>query len=267
MTDLLLEKEPPPSGQDPTAEEHEDGARMAFLDHLDELRKRLVRSVIYLFVAFLACLFFYDKIYELIARPIHLATGSRLAVTGLTEAIGIYLKMSALVGVFLASPLILHQVWLFISPGLYRKEKKYVVPFLLSSTVLFIAGGAFGYFVALPKSLTFLVEFSKNFNQLFTAKDYFGFAALIILGMGGVFQIPVLVGFLSMFGLVTPRFMIRNLRYAVLVIAILAAVISPGTDLMSQFIFAAPMLILYIVSIGVAWVFKSRRARKAGVRE
>lgn len=262
MADLLLEKEPPPPKPDPQDEEEDDGARMSFLDHLDELRRRLLHSILYVVIVVPACWYFREEIYHWVAKPIMpVVPAGKLVITSPTEGLSIYLKLSVVAGIFLASPLVLYQVWLFISPGLYRKEKRFVLPFLFSSTLLFLAGGVFAYYVALPQSLAFLMEFSKAFTHMITASQYFDFAAIIILGMGAVFQIPVLVAFLSMFGIITPKFMLRNLRYAVLIIFIIAAVISPGTDLMSQIVFAAPMLILYVVSIGVSWIFKRRRDR------
>ena len=164
---------------------------------------------------------------------------------------------------FLAIPYILVQVWLFIAPGLYRKEKTYFLPFLFSSTILFLLGGAFGYFIVLPPALNFLLnEFGKDFVAIITAVEYFNFELIILIGMGAIFQMPVLVAFLSIFGLVTPRFLWKNFRYALLLIVILAAVLSPTTDPFNLFIWSGPMVLLYMISIVVSWVFKRRRQKR-----
>ena len=164
--------------------------------------------------------------------------------------------------IFVSSPYILLQVWLFIAPGLYRKEKSYAFPFLLSSTVLFLLGGAFAYYVILPTALDFLInQFGSPFTAMVSAIEYFNFEVLILVGMGAVFQLPVLVAFLSLFGLVTPSFLWRNFRYAFLLIIVVAAIVSPTVDILSLFLWSGPMVMLYLLSIGISWIFKSRRER------
>lgn len=255
---------PPPARK--TAEdadpEDELGARMTFLEHLDELRRRILFSLYALIFTFAASWLFRETIFGFLAQPI-LDTVGELHVTKPTEPFTIYLKVSFISAIFLAVPWILVQVWLFIAPGLYRREKNYFLPFLLFSTILFVLGGAFAYYMVLPPALNFLlIEFGKDFTPIITAVEYFDFEMLILVGMGVIFQMPVLVAFLSIFGLVTPRFLWKNFRYAFLGIVVVAAVVSPTTDPFNLFVWSGPMLALYIVSIGIAWIFKRRRKRR-----
>lgn len=232
---------------------------MTFLEHLEELRKRLLYSIASVAVAFVLCWTVREYIFAFLAAPIKDVVDN-LVITRPTEGLTISLKVSFLAAVFLASPLIMFQLWLFIAPGLYRKEKMYAVPFLVSSTLLFLLGGAFGYYVILPPALWVLIlEFGASFQPMITASEYFYFEMIILLGMGVIFQMPVLVAFLSMFGLLTPRFLWKNFRYAFLLIVIVAAIVSPTGDPVNLFFWSAPMVVLYILSIGVSWVFARRR--------
>jgi len=255
--------EPGDDGEEPEWGEQtrELGGRMTFLEHLDELRRRIMHSMAALVVTFLVSWIFHEQIFDFLSMPIK-SVVEKLVVIKPTEPFTIYLKVSFVAAVFLAIPYILLQVWLFIAPGLYRKERTYALPFLLSSTVLFVLGGMFAYYVVLPPALNFLlVEFGSSFDHMISAVEFFDFEMLIIIGMGVIFQLPVLVAFLSIFGLITPRFLWKNFRYAVLIITIIAAVVSPTTDPFNLFLWSGPMVILYALSIGVSWVFKRKRAR------
>jgi sec-independent protein translocase protein TatC len=253
---------PPSSDEEEEPEERELGARMTFLEHLDELRKRLLYSIIALAVGFALCWIFREQIFLFIRYPIDQVL-DQLIVTKPTDPFTIYMKVSFVGAIFVAIPVILLQLWMFIAPGLYRKEKRYVLPFLFSSTVLFLLGGAFAYYIVLPPALRFLlIEFGRSFVPLVTAMDYFDFVFLIIVGMGAVFQLPVFIAFLSLFGLVTPRFLWRNFRYAFLLIVIVAAVVSPTTDPFNLLLWTGPMVVLYLISIMVSWIFKRRRLRR-----
>jgi sec-independent protein translocase protein TatC len=181
-----------------------------------------------------------------------------------TEPFNLYLKVAFLAGIFLTSPFVLYQVWLFISPGLYRHEKRYVFPFMFSTVFLFLAGGWFGYRLVYPAALNFLIEYGKQFQPMITIHEYTDLFLTIIIGMGVIFELPILVFFLSLMGIVTAGWMWRNLRYSILVIFIIAAIITPTTDIMNMCIFAAPMVALYVASIGIAWLVhpKQRRARQ-----
>ncbi|MBI3940733.1 MAG: twin-arginine translocase subunit TatC [Acidobacteria bacterium] len=245
--------------------EEEASDKMSFLQHLEELRTRIIYALVALGVAFFVCFFFNIQIFHFIAAPIRqvLPAGQKdLFYTTPTEGFGISMKVSLLAGIFLASPFVLWQLWLFISPGLYRHEKNYALPFLLASTTLFLTGGIFAYYIALPRALEFLINFNPELRPLITATEFFNFATLIMVGMGVIFQLPILIGFLSLFGIVTPRFLMRNFKYALLIIFMLAAVISPTGDVINLFVFALPMVALYVFSIGVSFLFKRlRRAR------
>jgi len=249
--------------------EKEPMQTMGFLDHLEELRRRIVYSIIAVAVGFGACWWKVERIYDVMQRPIMDA----LKANGLTEKLtylnptdpfNLYLKVAALAGLFLTSPFVLYQVWMFISPGLYRNEKRYVVPFMVSTITLFSCGGYFGYKIVYPAALTFLIGFGRQFQPMITITEYTQLFLSIILGMGLIFEMPILVFFLSLMGIISAGFMWKNFRYSILVIFIIAAIVTPTTDILNMCIFAAPMIALYLVSIGVAWLVhpKQRRARK-----
>jgi sec-independent protein translocase protein TatC len=247
----------------PEHEEHETG-KMSFLDHLDELRKRLVHIAIYLAVGFFACWFFAKRIYDFLAVPITqaLPKGIKLAYTNPTDPFTIYMKVALLAGVFLTLPFTLYEVWKFIAPGLYRKEKKYVIPFLLSSIVLFVSGAACCYYLVLPSTFKFLIELGSSFTPMIRIDEYLDLTNTMLLGFGAIFEMPVVIGFLSLFGLVTASFLWKKSRYAIVVIVALAAIISPTQDAFNLLLWAAPMLFLYFISIGVAAILGWRRKRK-----
>ena len=245
-----------------TDEQNNLGARMTFLEHLDELRKRILHSVVGITIAFCACWTLREEIFYILALPIADVVGGvdKLIFIKPTEPFSIWLKVSFVAAIFLTSPFILLQVWMFIAPGLYRKEKIYAIPFLLSSTALFISGGLFAYYVILPIALDFLInDFGAIFTPMVSAIEYFNFEVLILVGMGAIFQLPVIIAFLSLFGMVTPGFLWKNFRYAFLLIIIVAAVVSPTADVLSLFLWSGPMVALYLISILVSWIFKRHR--------
>ncbi len=232
--------------------------KMSFLDHLDELRRRLIISIVAAGIAFFICWGFREQIFEFLTVPITQFTGEKLKYLTPAEPFSIYMQISMLAGVFAASPVILWQVWLFISPGLYRREKRFALPFLGATTLLFLVGGAFAYSIALPLTLHFLQTFGGRLESNVTATAYLDFAVTMILSCAIFFEIPVLIFFLTIFGIVTARLLVRNLRYDILAICIVAAVITPTPDIQTMMLFAVPMLILYLVGILVAWVFRRK---------
>jgi sec-independent protein translocase protein TatC len=241
---------------------------MGFLEHLEELRRRIIYSIIAVAVGFFACWGYAEKIYGFMQKPImvalqHNGMPEKLVYTDPTEPFNIYLKVAALAGLFVTSPFVLYQVWAFISPGLYRNEKRYVVPFMVSTVTLFLLGGYFGYRLVYPQALEFLISYGKQFQPMITVEKYTDLFLVIIIGMGVIFEMPILVFFLSLMGIVTAGWMWRNLRYSILVIFIIAAILTPTTDIMNMCIFAAPMVGLYILSIGIAYFVhpKQRKAR------
>jgi len=241
---------------------------MGFLEHLEELRRRIIYCIIAVAVGFFACWGYAEKIYDIMQRPIMVALqrngmSEKLVYLNPTEPFNMYLKVAALAGLFVTSPFVLYQVWAFISPGLYRNEKRYVVPFMFSTVGLFIAGGYFGYRLVYPQALEFLIGYGKQFQPMITIGEYTDLFLTIIIGMGVIFEMPILVFFLSLMGIVTAGWMWRNLRYSILVIFIIAAILTPTTDILNMCIFAAPMVGLYVFSIAIAYIVhpKQRRAR------
>ena len=246
---------------DRAEDRREELARMTLLEHLDELRRRIAWSLLAIVAGFLVCWSFAKPIFAWLERPIlqFLPEGERLAFTGLIDPFMLYVKVGLLAGVFAASPVVLHQVWLFIAPGLYRSERRVVVPFVLFTTFFFLLGGYFGYAVAFPMVCRFLLEVGAEFRQVITVNEYFSMASKVILGLGVVFELPVLILFLARLGIVDHRFLLRHLRYAVIIIFVLAAVITPTPDVATQSVFAVPMVGLYLIGVLVAWLFGKRK--------
>ncbi|MGD0095129.1 MAG: twin-arginine translocase subunit TatC [Terracidiphilus sp.] len=240
---------------------------MSLMEHLDELRKRIIRAAIYLTVGFAIAWVFHDRFVAIIQAPLN-RIGKSLVFTHPMDPLNMDLKVSLIGGAILASPLILYQVWLFIAPGLYQKERRFVVPFMAATVGLFLAGAAFGYFYVLPGALEILiVGFGKNFTPMVTIEEYSGFFLSIILGLGISFELPILIFFLALFGIVSPRFLWKNIRYAILAVFIVAAIICPSPDPWTMCIYAIPMLALYLVGIAVAWwVHPSRRKKKEAAK-
>jgi sec-independent protein translocase protein TatC len=231
--------------------------KMGFLDHLEELRRRLVISLIAVAVAFTACWAFAEPIFAVIQAPLtkFLAPGDKLAYTRLTAPFFLYMKVSFFAGIFLASPVILLQLWLFVAPGLYKKERRLAAPFIIFGTLFFILGGYFGYRYLLPATCSFFVETGKQFKQMVTVDDYFSFASTIILACGLVFETPILIFFLARLGIVTPAFLLQKFKYAVVLAFVIAAVVTPTPDMVTQSALAIPMILLYLIGIAVAFMF------------
>jgi len=265
----IIQNPPTKNPNNGPEEEPLDGRQMSFFEHLEELRQRLLRSILGLLIATGICFYFSDDIYGWLAKPLtdtlrSLNLPDKLVYTNPIDPFNLYIKLSLVGGVFLASPYILYQLWLFISPGLYRHEKRYVWPFVGLTSGLFISGGLFAYKLAFPPALRFLVQFGHRFQPFITIDQYLKLVTTIILGVGLVFEMPVIILLLSMFGMVTPKFLLKNIRYAVLVTAVLAAAIAPTPDLATVFILWIPMVGLYVFSIGLSWIvyLKKKRSRR-----
>lgn len=339
--------------QEPLSEE----GTMSFLDHLDELRKRLIRSALFIAIAFVICWIFSDRIYNFLQVPVRaamldakrqfapplsgtaiplaelpdetpviftlpteakigaalIAAGTaipakvkrdadgavqlltttyfviddrtviekdtvippalyqwantqmgrdnQLVVPTVQGAFNLYIKVSFYAAIFFAVPFLLVQVWGFVAPGLYPHEKSYAAPIIIMASAFFLLGCAFAYYIAFPRAANFLlgVATGGNLRPLVTADEYFDLIIIIMLGLGVVFEIPTITFFTSRLGLVSPGLLLKVWRYAVIVIFIIAAVLSPTTDVPNLLVFAAPMLLLYFLSIGIAWVFHRRR--------
>ena len=235
---------------------------MSFLEHLDELRSRLFRSAI-AYVVLLALSWAYsDRVLQFLMVPFerHLGPRGDLVFLTPTEPFFVYLKASAVLALFVAMPYLLWQVWAFVSPGLHPHERRLAVPFLVFGTGFFVGGAAFAYYVALPLSIAWLMSLGSGFRAAITLQAAFGFETRVVLAMALVFELPIVLFFLARIGLVTPQFLWRHLRHAVVLIAILAAVITPSGDMLTMTVFAGPMILLYLLGIVVAQVFGKPRS-------
>jgi sec-independent protein translocase protein TatC len=256
---------PQKGGFSPFGEEEEPvgEGRMTFLEHLDELRKRITHAVSGLFIGFIIAFAFIDRVQSFIyLRLTRDIPGGKLIFTEPGEGFMLMIKMAALVGVLIASPYIMLQVWLFIAPGLYAKEKKLAIPFVLSSSALFISGAAFSHYFVFPAAWTFFASFSNEYIDFTPRIDpVFAMYVKLMLGIGLTFQLPVLMFVLARLGIVTASFLTRNFKYAVLFIFIFAAVVTPDANPVTQVMVAGPMVVLYLLGIAVAWLFgKSKKS-------
>ncbi|SRR6266700_571353 len=265
MPELLAEPELP-------KEDEKDGRQMgsmSLLQHLEELRKRIIYSLSAVAIGFGVCWYFaQNKIYPFIQKPIidvfkKYNMDERLTYLSPTDPFNLYLKVGLVAGIFLASPILLYQVWSFISPGLYRNEKRFLLPFLFLSVGLFLAGGYFGYRYVFPVALDFLIHsYGSAFKASITIDAYTKLFLTIILGLAIIFEMPIVIGFAGAMGVVNARFLFKHIRGAVLICVTVAAILSPTTDIMNLTIYSAPMVLLYILSIGVVWLVHPRQRRK-----
>jgi len=253
---------------DPDWDDHEPGqdtgGKMSFLDHLDELRRRIIYSVVGVAVGFGAAFFWLNDLFTFIFKPMQavLPAGQHLIYTEPGEQFFLMFKIGLMAGLILASPIVLSQVWLFIAPGLYSREKKLAIPFVLMGTVLFVGGAAFSHYLLFPVIWKFFATSSVEFVTFMPRiEPAFSWYLRLMLGTGLTFQLPTLVLFLAKMGLITPRFMIRNFGYAVIIIAIIAAVISPDPGGVGMAMMGLPVILLYILSIGLAWLFGKKRKK------
>ena len=238
-------------------EEERNLLKMSFLEHLEELRKRLLYSFISIGVAFGICWRYSEEIFQKLQEPLaqFLPKGDKLAYTRLTGPFFLYMKVAFFAGLFLAAPFILYQVWLFISPGLYKKERRYAAPFIIFASLFFILGGYFGFRWILPGTCKFFIETGRNFKQVVTVDDYFSFASMIVLATGLIFETPILIFFLARLGVVTPAFLLQKSKYAIVLAFIIAAVVTPTPDMVTQTALAVPMIVLYFIGVAVAFMF------------
>jgi sec-independent protein translocase protein TatC len=245
----------------PDDDDNDAAGRMSFLEHLDELRKRIIYAALGVFAGVIVSFAFIDSIYEFLTRPAVevLPPGSQLIYTQPGEAFSLYVYISLISGALVAAPFIMYQVWLFIAPGLYANEKRFAIPFVLLSTIGFVAGAAFNHYIAFP----FVMIFFGSFNTPDLAfmprlNDVFGLYSKMLIGLGIVFQMPTVMFFLAKMRMVTPQLLIKKVKYAVLIFFAIAAVITPTGDPVNMLIFTAPMLVLYGVSIVIAWIVAPR---------
>jgi sec-independent protein translocase protein TatC len=239
------------------SDESMDAAKMGFLEHLDELRKRLIRSLIAVGGGMLVAFWFVDRLGDFILAPTlrTLPTGEALVYTKPGEGFAFYLDVALIGGVVLAAPVVMYQVWCFIAPGLYAKEKRFAFPFVALTTLGSLGGALFTHYIMFPTTIAFLGAFhSPSMKFMPRVEDTFELYKGMMLGMVAVFQLPTLIFFLAKMGLVTARLLWRNIKYAILLIFIAAAVLTSSPDMWNQTLFAAPMLVLYLISIVIAWI-------------
>jgi len=232
----------------------ESDEKPSLLSRLGEIRKRLVRSAIAVGIGFAVAYGFSEKLFEILATPLkaNMPPGDRLIYTSLPEMFFIYIKTALVAGILLAAPYVFYQIYLLFAPGLYQKERSTFIPFVVCSTVLFVGGALFGYFVVFPLGFKFFLAFSnEHLRALPSVKQYFSLAVKLLFAFGLVFELPVVAFFLSRMGVVTADFLKEKRRYAILLIFIIAAFLTPP-DVISQFLMALPLVVLYEVSILVA---------------
>jgi sec-independent protein translocase protein TatC len=238
--------------------------KMPFTDHLGEFRTRLIRVLIAVGIGFGACWYYKDLLFQVITRPLYqvLPENSHMIYTSLPEAFFNYIKISFYASLLLTSPFTIYQIWKFISPGLYKSEKKYVAPFVISSSLLFIGGVLFGYFLALPPAFGFFVEFSSDLlKPMISLREYLSFAMKLLLAFGLSFELPVLIFFMAKIGVVNSKMLAKNRRYAILIIFIAAAILTPSPDAFTQIIMAVPLMGLYEIGIFVAKFAEKKRLK------
>ena len=242
-------------------------ATMPLTAHLEELRWRLIKALVAVTVAFVGCYFFSDRIFEILTRPLIGVGDARMQLigTGVTEAFFTRLKVSLIAAIFVASPALFYQAWRFIEPGLVERERKTALPFVFAATIFFVSGATFCYFLVFPVGYAFFLEEYANIGVApqIRISEYLQFASRMLLAFGATFELPVLTFFFARLGVVDHRLLLRWFRYAIVVIFIVAAVLTPGPDVASQLLMAAPLLVLYVISIGVAYVFGRKRRSDA----
>ncbi len=242
----------------------DDRDKMPFLSHLEELRKRLIACAIAVGIGFAICYAFRERLFLILVSPLKdvLQNGDKLIYTHLLAAFLTYLKTAAVAGILLTAPYLFYQIWMFIAPGLYQHEKKYVIPFVVYSTLLFVGGALFGYFIVFPLGFKFFLSFENAYIQpLPSINEYFSLAIRLLFCFGIAFELPVVIYFLAKIGIVTPESLKKKRKYAVLLMFVVAAIFTPP-DPASQVMMALPLIILYEIGIIVAKIGTKKKAKK-----
>ncbi|OPL16572.1 MAG: preprotein translocase subunit TatC [delta proteobacterium MLS_D] len=245
----------------------DDEQKMPLTDHLEELRSRFIRVMIVLAAGFVVCFLFKERIFGFVAYPLQcvMPEGSSMIFTGLPEAFFTYLKVSLFASLFLTSPYTLYQTWKFVSPGLYPTEQKYVVPFVVLSTLFFVGGALFAYFLVFPLGFAFFLAFATDsIAAMLSMKEYLSFSMKLLLAFGVMFELPIFMFFSAKIGLIDSDVLKKNRKYAILLIFIIAATLTPP-DVVTQTMMAVPLVLLYELSL---WVVKlAERKKKRGVAD
>lgn len=256
----------PPMSDYPNDQSENKGlSQMPFLDHLDQLRWRLLKSIVAVVVTSLVAFYFSDQLFVLIVKPLG---DIKLHVTEVTSSFYAYLKVSIITGILAAVPIIFYQLWAFVSPGLYAKEKSAIFPLVFVSTMLFLVGAGFCWYVVLPMSLDFLIGFSGDlFEPIITVGSYISFAGILLLAFGFGFEMPVVAYFLGKIGILSSSFMSKGRRYAIVMILVTAAILTPTPDVFTQLMLAGPLYILYEISILIVRSIERKREKKRAKEE
>jgi sec-independent protein translocase protein TatC len=245
----------------PTVEPAAEGMRMPIIEHLRELRVRLIRAVIALTLGFIVAYFFADQLFAVLTLPIRQVSHDKLLLigTGVGEAFFTKIKVSLVAGLFLASPAVFYEIWRFIAPGLYQSERRMAFPFILFATIFFASGGYFCWAVVFKVGYAFFLQQYSSIGVQPTIRisEYLAFSAKLMLAFAITFEMPIFAFFLTRLGLIDHKMMIKQFRYAILIIFVIAAALTPP-DMVSQFLLAIPLLALYVVSVGVSYAFRSK---------
>ena len=258
MSALALLPKPTPPGQGP-----EDDVHLSLRDHLTELRKRLKWALVWLVVGFGASYHFSERIFAFLMKPVRAALPANeqfLFFKSSIEPLFIYLKVGLYAGIFVASPMIIWQIWAFIAPGLYRKEKKAILPFVASATLFFIAGAAFCYYVILPPAFQFLIQGAgPDIKPVLMMDDQLGLVMMLLLAFAIIFELPLALTFLAMLGIVDHKFLARYRRHAIVINVIVAAFVTPTGDPFNLALMAVPMMLCYELGVVGAWIFGKKK--------
>jgi sec-independent protein translocase protein TatC len=238
----------------------DDDGKMPFMEHLGELRTRIMRSLIALLIGLAIAFPFSQTVVDWLARPIQ-KSGNTLVFLAVTEAFWVQMKVALFLGLFIAAPAILWQVWRFVEPGLHRREKKYAVPFVIIGSLLFIGGGAFSLLVVTPNAIAFLLSYARpGLQPMISIGNYVDFLVKFTLAFGAVFEVPLAMTLVARMGLVSPKAFAKNRKYAILGAFIAGAILTPTPDMVNQSLMAGPIILLYEIGIVAARIFG--RARK-----
>jgi len=238
--------------------------KIPFTDHLEELRTRLIRSSIAVGIGFVVSYGFKEKIFKILIHPLIsvMPADSKMIFTGLPEAFFTYLKVAFLTGLLVASPIVIFEFWMFVSPGLYKKEKTLLIPIIILSSIFFLGGALFGYFIVFPYGFKFFLGFAnENIQALPSMSEYLSFAAKMLLAFGLVFELPLVITFMARLGIVTVDFLKKNRKYAILLFFTVSAILTPP-DVVSQIMMALPLMLLYEVSIFGVLIFGKKKSEK-----
>jgi sec-independent protein translocase protein TatC len=242
--------------------EEPNNGTMSFMGHLEELRKRIIICLAALCITFAGSYAFKEKLFWILMKPLFKSFKGHMIFTGLTEAFFCYIKTALVAAILFAIPVIMYQLWLFIAPGLYDKEKKLLLPFVLLSSFFFIGGACFGYFVALPYAFQYLIGFSTDYVQAMPSmKEYLNLASMLLLAFGGTFELPLILTLLAKIGIVNASFLNKQRKYAILLIFIVAAIVTPTPDVVNQLLVAVPLIVLYEVGVIGALIFGKRKKK------